>query len=359
MCEYADCMIIAILLIVITTLLRELIMGNNFPATVSTTDGALNISIPHDILTRHNWYYKMELAPGFFTPGRGFGSAALPRYFLNNLDLHNCDVLDYGCMEGLFSVIMHRKGAKSVVACDIDDLSDSISLVRNAYKVPITYFPGIRHDGIVGTLMHANMMSQRRTGADGRHHVFDKPGFDFINFSGVMYHTVHPLIALMQLRTLLRPGGLMIVETAVINTMAYGLFYNFQGEQKIYPGNDTWFYSPPLLDHMLRMLHLLPIDVMYLPKVEQGQAFRCAILCRAIDSEPMLDNEDATNCHHFNTNPGYYDYVDFDFNADTPAQPLNYTPLADNFVPAVYNKGAYIGCNVTETIGGASGTGAQ
>jgi len=121
------------------------------------------------------FFQKIELAPGFVTPGWSDPKTEkLPYYGLPE-DVSGLRVLDIGCAEGFFSFEAERRGAREVVS--IDSFPDSIrrfGICRAALGSKATPY-----------LCNVYDLSPRTHGT-----------FDLVLFYGVFYHLRHPALAL-------------------------------------------------------------------------------------------------------------------------------------------------------------------
>src|SRR6185436_9541155 len=146
------------------------------------------------------WYHQIELAPGIITPGKNASSKVLENLDSLGLpkDAKGLRVLDIGCRDGYFAFEMERRGAEVIgidyapshttgfdVAAKILD-SKVPYIVENVYDLtPETY----------GT-------------------------FDIVLFLGVIYHLRNPLLALDKIRAVVKPEGLLFVESAIATNEA-------------------------------------------------------------------------------------------------------------------------------------------
>ena len=230
------------------------------------------------------WYYSVELAPGVVAKGIDYewDIPMLPRMLMRSCDLADKDCLDLGSMEGLIPILMKRKGARSALATDYDDrLMRKIEAVQYAYGVDFEY-------ETVGLMYDLHKKLTRRS-------------FDFINCSGLLYHTWSPLHVLAGVRPLLRRNGLMIVSTIVNLDDESFMEFNLAGH--LNPECNTfWYVSVGWLGYVLRYLHLRPVDVLYfvhdehwrtpghpLPKVRRAYV---SVLCRATqtaEDDPWME----------------------------------------------------------------------
>ncbi len=139
-----------------------------------------------------SWHQRFELAPGVHTPGTNdlawlFAVAQVPD------DLGGLSVLDVGTSNGGVSFEAERRGAARVVATDItppehcgfEQLRELVGASAEFVQASIYELPS----------------------------VLNGERFDLVFFWGVLYHLRHPLLALDNLRQLVR--GAALIETAV------------------------------------------------------------------------------------------------------------------------------------------------
>lgn len=224
-------------------------------------------------LSQTPWYYSVEAFPGVVVPGSFPDDLPmLPRLLTRHADVAGRSCLDIGSMEGLMPVLLARRGASRVVATDaIPHCADRMAAIQRYYGVDFEFSAvGLLYD------LHKKLAPQ---------------SFDFINFSGVLYHVYSPLMALASIRSLLRPGGLMVVSTNILHDDGYRAEFNAGG--RLQPeANTFWYLSVPLLDYMLRMLRLAPIDCRHFeheglgltPSVPGLRTGYISVLCQARDS---------------------------------------------------------------------------
>jgi 2-polyprenyl-3-methyl-5-hydroxy-6-metoxy-1,4-benzoquinol methylase len=204
------------------------------------------------------WYYSVELAPGLVTQGYDFDNIICTRQLLSRLDPAGKDICDIGTMEGLLPILLKRRGARSVVAIDAADLSERVALVQHCYGQQFEYCPKTSLSRI------KDMLSERARLSRYVGQQVIQPGFDVVVLSGVLYHVFSPIHVIGLVRTLLKPGGLLILETAVSCEDRYSMNWVFDGRKYIYwSGTNTWFPTLRFLDHILRYMRLKPIDCVH------------------------------------------------------------------------------------------------
>lgn len=206
------------------------------------------------------WYYEIELAEGVVTKGHRHVNIAVVRDFLRGCGLQGATCLDIGTQEFVCPVLMLRQGAKQVVGYDRLSLMDRYVAVQQAYGVTFDYVHGVSMRELKGQLAASRLPTQ----------------FDFVNFSGVMYHMVDPLAGLAIARSFVREGGLMMFESAVLQSSEYICAFNHHG--KMYPGSNYFLVSTAALDYWLRMLRLEIVDCGY----RGGEICRLVVIAQAV-----------------------------------------------------------------------------
>lgn len=227
------------------------------------------------------WYYTVELAPGIVAQGTyPEDFPYMPRMLMRNAHLQGQECLDLGCMEGVVPVLMHRRGAKRIIAADaVPHCADRMSVLQEVYNARWDF----REVGLMYDLSD-------KLAAEG--------SFDFVNLSGVLYHVFSPLHTLASARPLVKRNGLFMLSTNVVNEQSDVMHFNTAGklQEEV---NTFWYPSIPLLEYFLRYFNLAPIDVMYRRHPSTSPVFvpgkECgfiSIVCRAVDAGAALPSED-------------------------------------------------------------------
>jgi len=233
------------------------------------------------------WYYAIELEPGVMTEGHRYPNVGLTRDFLARIDLTGLRCLDVGTMEGLVPVLLKRRGAGQVIALDGFDFSEKIAAVKAAYDVDFSYLPNVMVSGLCEALKARHVGERAQNAFVGG--LPPRADFDVAVCSGVLYHVYSPIHLLGALRSVIRPGGLLVLETAAIPLDAFVMQYNFAGSGYVFGPTDTWLPTVPLIDHLLRFMKFLPLDMAWFP-VGQGH-IRFACVARAVGHRPALPAE--------------------------------------------------------------------
>jgi tRNA (mo5U34)-methyltransferase len=145
-------------------------------------------SVPH-------WYHTFEFAPGVVTPGSRDSQTLLKALNLPQ-DLSGLRVLDIGARDGFFSFECEHRGAAEIVAIDYVPAEQTGFLVAKQIL------------GSNLTLRHENLydLDASKYGV-----------FDVVLLLGVLYHLRDPLRALEIVFQMMKVGGLLYLETVIIN----------------------------------------------------------------------------------------------------------------------------------------------
>jgi 2-polyprenyl-3-methyl-5-hydroxy-6-metoxy-1,4-benzoquinol methylase len=218
------------------------------------------------------WYYTVELAPNLVAQGTYPADFPyMPRMLMRQAHLQGTDCLDLGSMEGVIPVLMHRKGAKRIIAADaVPHCADKMAVLQQVYGATWDF----RQIGLMYDLAD-------KLAADGQ--------FDFVNLSGVLYHVFSPLHTLASARPLMKKNGLFMLSTNVVNEQSDVMHFNTAGKLQTEP-NTFWYPSIPLLEYFLRYFNFAPIDCLYSRHpsnsplhVAGKECGFISIVCRAVD----------------------------------------------------------------------------
>ncbi|MEP7365554.1 MAG: DUF1698 domain-containing protein [Acidobacteriota bacterium] len=157
------------------------------------------------------WYHRIELAPGVVTPGYALEPIwENTRKVRAKLDYQNKTVLDIASFDGMFSFEAERLGASLVVAADCLYKSFSNFLlcreVLGSRAVPYYNISPYTLSERLDVFFEENYESERMN--DRR--------FDIVQHLGLLYHLRDPMLSLSQARSVLKPGGSLLIETDVV-----------------------------------------------------------------------------------------------------------------------------------------------
>jgi heptosyltransferase-2 len=183
----------------------------NAPQVIKAARMAIEVNRKASVTTQQNiydvsWWHCITLPDGSETPGKLYSHGRDTERYCLPEDLTGKNVLDVGCSDGYWSFEAEKRGAKFVLGIDVsggveghnDAMPPQFELAKKLIGSKAEYLE----------LSVYNVDELRRK----------YPGvlFDVVLFNGVLYHLKHPLYALEQLYKVMAPGGLLIVETAVL-----------------------------------------------------------------------------------------------------------------------------------------------
>lgn len=237
------------------------------------------------------WYYTVELEPGRFTKGFNFKNIAATRTALDAVDVTNHSVIDLSTMEGMFSTLLAKRGAV-VTATDIIDCGARISLLKKGHGVDFLYIPHVPPDNqseYMFKFQTLNSYSQMKPLKAFTHTPY---GYDVVLSSGVMYHVLSPLHYILQLRKIVKLGGMVILETACAINDEIEMYHDYRNDAFVYGGRCSWFISTGALDLFFRAAFLKPLGFCYVRSQVKSDlnVVRLGIVAQAVD-ERVYDPE--------------------------------------------------------------------
>ena len=235
-------------------------------------DVAAQLNATNDMLTCW-WYYSLEVQPGVFTPGQNFDSVSLVRKLLAGVAVEGEMCLDIGCMDGMVSFLMARRGGV-VTAWDRIDHSEKFGWLKsqNAEAFPLRF--------------HWNVQPLRRLAKSSK--ICSSQGYRVVIFAGVLYHVLDPLASLLYARACCQDGGIVIVETAAVgmSRTVPGCALHFNADGYLYPAPGSANYWLPSLECLGQMLRIARLEVLGSAWFAQsGGVVRVAYACRAVDHD--------------------------------------------------------------------------
>jgi SAM-dependent methyltransferase len=174
------------------------------------------------------WYHRIELAPGIVTPGADWESLWAPmRERHRAVDFRGKRVLEVGCWDGYWSFEAEKLGAAEIWATD--DMSQRKTVTRSVPFVIECLGSKVRYRDDVSVYDVDALLPQK---------------FDVVICYGVLYHLRYPVLGLAKMRKVLKTGGTLLIETAVLldteeTTMTWG-------HDRIYPGDPSTWNAPSL-----------------------------------------------------------------------------------------------------------------
>lgn len=184
-----------------------------------------------------HWWHRIQLPDGSYTPGLvnhgpDGGDWPTTRFGLPE-DCTGLSVIDIGAWDGFFSFEAEKRGAKEVLATDADFSeggtwagTDGFKFAHKALNSKAGWYP-------------FNIENKMEITKDGQN--------DLVLCYGVLYHLKSPLLAVENLMKLVKPGGTVLVETAISNVSGHSILeykpgYANDPTNYFYP-NVSWVYE--------------------------------------------------------------------------------------------------------------------
>ena len=220
------------------------------------------------------WYHKIELAPGIVTPGNDWEAMWEPMAaYHRGVDFEGARVLEVGCWDGYWSFEAEKLGAAEVWATD--DMTQRRTVTRSVPFAIECLGSRVRYRDDVSVYEVDRLL----------------PGpFDVVVCYGVLYHLRYPSLGLAKLRRVLRPGGLLLLETAALLDTAEPLMR--WGHPGIYPADrSTWNAPSPACLRLLLESSYFRVELceVYLRQDEQRKIGRAYARARASAPGPGSD----------------------------------------------------------------------
>jgi SAM-dependent methyltransferase len=268
-----------------------------------------------DEILKLKYVHSVELKPGVFTRENDLHpNVRLTKQLLQPIEFQSLACLDIGTRDGGIAFLMEKRGANPVFATDIQ-VRKQFSLLHQYLKSNIQYITDCK---LYWTEDQLSKLQPNK--------------FDIIVLSGVLYHIYDVLGTLAQMRNLLKSGGLLIVESACIESTESSLNYNYNGTFYNEPYT-YWLPTTACLRQLLTLCSFEPLAELK-DKVNPvyGDVVRYALTARAV--KPSIA---------FNGNDWMKSRLDMVYGQDYAnaiEYPLNYTVLESdehsNHVP--YDK---------------------
>jgi tRNA (mo5U34)-methyltransferase len=170
-----------------------------------------------------DWVHRIDLGHGVVTPGTWGEKTPEISRALDDAGVRGKKVLDIGCWDGLWSFEAEKRGAAEVYATDL--------VTQRRYSGQPTF-----------RLAHKALGSRARYFPDVSVHDVGRLGvrdFDLVIYAGVYYHLRDPLRSFAMLRRVMKEGGTLLVEGAVLDQP--GCFAKFYYEQPYLTDLSNWW----------------------------------------------------------------------------------------------------------------------
>jgi len=205
------------------------------------------------------WYHKIDLGDGVVTPGLDFESVwDNIRESRKHVDYRGKKVLDIASFDGMWAFEAERLGASIVVATDCYyETYRNLMFCKEALASGVIPYYNVSPYELYDRL---DVFLQENW---DDHKPYERL-FDIVQHLGLLYHVRDPLYTLSQARSVIKAGGMLLVETAVIvnEDASFMLFNGIPPEkQRIYDDITTWWAPTiPCLKEMLRASLFEPVE---------------------------------------------------------------------------------------------------
>jgi len=194
----------------------------------------MDASVKNEI-ERINWFHHIDLGEGIITQGQYDNFLTLKRIKMPT-DLKGKTVLDIGAWDGFYSFEAENRGAKRVLATD-------------SYVWKAKDWASKKGFELARKVLKSNVEDLEIDVLDISPKIVGK--FDVVLFIGVLYHMLHPLLALEKVFSVTKE--LAIIETATdmlgVERPAIGFYPNSEFDG----GPSTWCGpNPPAVEAMLK-----------------------------------------------------------------------------------------------------------
>lgn len=186
-------------------------------------------------MSDYDWYHMVPVTDTITTPGIKAYTVQVeqPLRIMKTLDLRDKRVLDIGCRDGLFSFLAERMDAGEIIGVD-----NNLSV--GAVELLIPYL----NSKVRMVEMNVVNLTPETFGT-----------FDFIVFTGILYHLRYPIWSLNVVSQLLRPGGQVLIETGMLyDDNRHAFLYCPFGPDQPYDHTSVTFFNVPGLQQTLYSL---------------------------------------------------------------------------------------------------------
>jgi SAM-dependent methyltransferase len=186
-------------------------------------------------LAQYKFYHTIQVTESLCTAGAPEHQISQQPVLaeIKKLDLAGKKVLDVGCRDGLYSFLAEQRGAEQIIGIDHD-------LSLGAVELLIPY-------------MKSKVRMHQMNLLDLKPETFGQ--FDVIIFAGVLYHLRYPFWSLKLLRDVMRPGGMLVLETAVFYGQdKFPMLYCPTGNNSPYEATSCTFFNRQGLTETLQSL---------------------------------------------------------------------------------------------------------
>ena len=223
-----------------------------------------------------DWYHKIDLGNGLVTPGRDYEPIwSVCQATMDQIDFTGKRVLDIGACDGKWSFAAEQRGAAMVVAVDLFDYAlDRFMFCKRVLRSGVAPLYNVSVYDLIDSL------GRYLAPADAPFAPYSNK-FDVVLFFGVLYHLRDPLLALAQVRSVVKNDGVVLLETAYAYQEERSVMIFHGGSRKRFYNDPTtwWLPSEPALLEMCETTLLQP-RLRTCTRIKQDhQAGRIGLVC--------------------------------------------------------------------------------
>jgi SAM-dependent methyltransferase len=226
------------------------------------------------------WYHKIDLGSGILTPGYDFEPVwDSIRRSRSLIDYRGKSVLDIASWGGMWAFEAEARGASMVVAVETAfKKQENFLFCREVLRSRAIPFYNVSAYNLAERLdvCFTPFGGSNRTAFEG---------FDIVQHLGLLYHLSDPIASLMQTRSVMKDGGLLLIETAYhVSDKPTMLFQGVRRKEgRIYAEDHTTWWAPSLqcLTEMLATALFEPVPDS-LSTAPMGEISMVSLVCRAL-----------------------------------------------------------------------------
>jgi tRNA (mo5U34)-methyltransferase len=233
-----------------------------------------------ELARKQEWVHAIDLGDGYTTPGRwGTGNPNILEVF-DQIDFQGKKVLDIGCWDGLHSFLAEERGAAEVYSTDLIDQRDFVQcptyqIAHAALNSNAEYFPDV------------SVYDVSRLGVKD---------FDIALYTGIYYHLKDPLQALACLRQVMKDGGVIVIEGAVLPDS--GCFARFYYRDAYLGDRSNWWI--PTVECLQQWVECSFFRIVrQLDTIVLGESTRCTLMAEAVRGPDPLYIRPPEGLEHF------------------------------------------------------------
>jgi len=205
-------------------------LGDKFRAGAPDAEEAIRTEI-----SNYNFFHEMQITPNIRSKGVWWSDIFTTEFakVVAGIDFTGKRVIDIGARDGAMTLMAEERGATTLVAVDNDPSPGLTNFLIPFRKSKIV--------SLEGNLYHLRVSGEER--------------FDIAFFPGVLYHLHTPFFGLEKVRDALKPGGLMVLETAILDEMLdFPVVFYAAGQQSPYEPTSPTFFNIASLKSALTVL---------------------------------------------------------------------------------------------------------